>query len=470
MAVFAHQTRVTPGREAVFAWHEAPGAFDRLMPPGTATITGGPTDGLRVGSRIGLRVTSPWLAGMVPKVRLLGRGQRVPLGMNWTLQHTEYRAGRAFTDEQLHGPFRTWRHEHTFVDAPDGGTIVRDLLHYDAPWPVADVGPERLLAGLFAFRADRLRDDLALHERIGGDPKHFLISGASGTVGTALVALLRSGGHRVTTLVRGEASGAAEVAWAPGREALSPGVLADVDVVINLAGEPIGGRFTASRKQEILDSRVQTTRTLVDALIKASPDGPRTLVNASAVGWYGPRRRGVALSEDEPAGSGFLAEVCSRWEAEADRASDVGVRVVKMRTGVVQGASAGPLALQLPLFLAGVGGRLGRPESMLSWIGLDDLTRAYAWVALREDVVGAVNAVAPHPVSNEAYADILGRVLGRPSRVPTPAFGPRLLLGAEGAAELVETDQDVSAAKLVASGFQFAHPRLDRALHHALLV
>ncbi|WP_228488806.1 TIGR01777 family oxidoreductase [Raineyella fluvialis] len=474
MTIFEHTATYPHPREEVFAWHERPGAFVRLSPPGTIVTVDGPSDGIRVGSRRALRISSPVVAALWPGKTMPAPIRTAP-GLRWLVEHTAYEPGALFVDEQVSGPLRSWRHEHIFEDTPEGGTRVTDRVTYELPAALGPLGEHRVrqyLEGLFRFREDQLRGDLALQARLpeSATPRVVVVSGASGTIGTQLCALLANGGHTVRRLVRRPARAADEISWAPDLGDLDPAQLAGVEAVVNLAGRSIGGRFSEQAKHEILWSRLDATTTLAKAMVAArrAGEGPSTLVQASAIGVYGARRPGELLEEDSATGQDFLADVVRRWEAASERAEDAGIRRVMLRTGIVLTASAGALGLQLPLFLAGAGGRLTRPQAVLSWIGLDDMARIYAQAVLDPTWSGVFNAVAPAPVTAGAFATQLGHVLHRPSLVPTPAFGPRLLLGKEGAEELVHTDQRVSAARLEAAGFRFEQPDLTAALRHAL--
>ncbi|WOP20008.1 TIGR01777 family oxidoreductase [Raineyella sp. LH-20] len=473
MTVFEHTATYPHPRDEVFAWHERPGAFVRLSPPGAIVTVDGPSDGLHVGSRRALRISSPLLTALWPG-RTMPSAVRTGPGLRWLVEHVAYESGRLFVDEQVRGPLRHWRHEHLFEDAEGGGTRITDRVTYELPPALAgSVGERwmhRYLEGLFRFREDQLRADLALHQRLARTPRTIAIAGASGTIGTQLTALLATGGHTVLRLVRRPAQGTDEISWAPELGDLDPARLAGVDTVVNLSGRPIVTRYTPTTKHEILWSRLDATQTLTRAIVAArrAGDGPAALVQANAVGYYGGRRPGEVLTEDSPAGTDFLADVARQWEEASHRVAEDGARLVVLRTGTVLGPAAGMLAMELPLFLVGAGGRLTSPQAMVSWIGLDDITRAYAHVILEGSCRGPYNAVAPGVVTAGAFASRLGEVLHRPSLIPTPGFGPALLLGREAAAILVHTDLNVSSARLRTTGFRFSHPELVPALRHAL--
>lgn len=321
----------------------------------------------------------------------------------------------------------------------------------------------------FAFRARQLGDDLDFHAGHAGPRLRIAISGASGLIGAQLCALLSTGGHDVLRLVRRLAVTEDEITWDPCNGKIDREALRATDVVIHLAGEPIGGRFTASNKSAILESRVHSTTLLAETLAElVGGGGPSTFVCASAIGFYGADRGQELLDETSDGGGGFLAEVCRSWEAATTVASQAGIRVVNVRTGVVQTPSGGALAKVLPLFRCGVGGRLGSGTQWLSWISIDDIVGLFAHAALTPTVSGPLDGVAPLPVTAAEYAKVLGRVLHRPSFLPVPSFGPKLLLGGEGAEELALASQRVDATKAVASGYEFRHPTLEVALRHVL--
>lgn len=457
MPTFEMRSHYPHPRQEVFAWHTRPGALTRLTPPGWARVVAGPTDGLNVGSTLRLSVSPSVLAAALP-------GPLRP-AVDWRARHTTFEPGELFVDEQVSGPMSYWRHEHHFSDGPGGSTIVTDTVHWRHRLAPARPLVLAQLRALFAFRARQLGADLRLSQ-VSQAPRTFLVAGASGLVGTQLCAALSALGHRVVRLVRRPATGPDERSWDPARGQLDPEALDGVDVVVNLAGHSIGSRLSTRSKALIRSSRVGATRLLAQALAKAG--GQKVLVQASAVGLYGPRRPGELLEEGSPRGQGFLAEVVKDWEQAATPAAEAGVRTVLVRSGTALSLGGGALPRQLPLFLAGAGGRLGPAEAALSWITVDDLARAFAHAALTP-LEGPVNAVSPHPVTHAGFASQLGGALRRPALLPTPSLGPKLVLGAEGYDQLIDTDQRVSAEKLLSSGFTFATPRLDQALRHVLV-
>jgi hypothetical protein len=235
--------------------------------------------------------------------------------------------------------------------------------------------------------------------------------------------------------------------------------LREADVIIHLAGEPVAQRWTAEAKRRILESRVVGTRSLVEALA-ALPRRPEALICASAIGYYGSRGDEI-LTESSAPGSGFLPEVCVAWEREAQAAEAFGIRVVRVRTGLVLGAGGGALPRMLPPFRMGVGGRLGSGRQWMSWIHLEDLT-ALLLFAVENRFQGPLNAVAPHPVTNADFTRELARALRRPALFPVPEFALRLLFGEM--ADVLLDSQRVAPAAAEAAGFRFRFPQLPPAL------
>ncbi|MDP9075688.1 MAG: TIGR01777 family oxidoreductase [Actinomycetota bacterium] len=293
-----------------------------------------------------------------------------------------------------------------------------------------------------------------------------LVSGSTGLIGSALLPALRAHDHEVVSLVR-RRPGSGEVGWDPADGVLDPADLAGIDSVVHLAGEGIGNkRWSAAQKQKILDSRLSSTDLLARRLAEVAP-GPSVLISGSAIGFYGDRGDEL-LDEDSEAGTGFLADVCSRWEAATAPAEAAGIRVAHIRTGVVLSPAGGALKKFLPLFKLFVGGKLGSGRQYQSWITLDDEVAAIVHTLETDSLAGPVNLTAPHPVTNAEFTRALGAALGRPTILPVPGFGLSLLLGKEFAAEMVLGGQRVLPKKLEASGFAFSYPEIEPALRAAV--
>jgi uncharacterized protein (TIGR01777 family) len=288
-----------------------------------------------------------------------------------------------------------------------------------------------------------------------------LVSGSSGLIGTELLSRLRVAGHEVISLVRRQA-GAGEVRWDPAAGQLPDGAVDGVDAVVNLAGAGINDhRWSDDYKRTLVSSRLAGTE-LLAAAIDATASPPAVFVSGSAVGYYGDRG-GEVLDEQSPAGSGFLADLCVRWERAADAARSASTKVTTIRTGIVLTPKGGALRKELPLFKFGLGGKFGDGEQWQSWITLDDEVEAIVHL-LERPVDGAFNLTAPNPVTNAAMTKALGQALHRPTFLPIPRFGPKLLLGGELAEALLYTSQRVVPAALQSSGYEFRHPELAGAL------
>ncbi|GAB1815755.1 TIGR01777 family oxidoreductase [Mycobacterium sp. MUNTM1] len=432
----------------VYEWHARPGAFARLSPPWQPMRLVAEAASLRDG-----RAT---LA--------------LPGGLRWVAVHQPdgYDPPRRFVDAIGGDGLATlpariamrWRHTHEFEDV--GGNRTRVIDRVETPVPGA------LLRPMFDYRHRQLADDLAAHRLAaenGLRPSTIAVTGSSGLVGSALTAFLRTGGHRVIRLVRHAPRGDDERRW--NTDDPDPRLFDGVDAVIHLAGASIAGRFTDEHRQAIRESRIGPTRRLAELLGRTGPR-PAVLISASAIGYYGYDRGDDTLTEDSDRGDGFLADVVADWEQATAPARQDGVRVVQVRTGIVQSPAGGTLKLMRPLFSAGLGGRLGDGRQWLSWIGIDDLVDVYHRALWDATLSGPVNAVAPQPVRNSEYTATLARVLHRPAVLPVPSLGPRLLLGDQGARELACASQRVAPAALAAAGHRFRRPGLDGALRHLL--
>jgi uncharacterized protein len=291
------------------------------------------------------------------------------------------------------------------------------------------------------------------------------ITGSHGLIGTALIARLRTAGHDAVPVVRSEPA-TGDIVWDPRAGRLDPRSLVGVDAVVNLAGAGIGDqRWSDEYKRQVLESRTRATTLLADT-IAGLDGGPQVLLSGSAIGYYGDRGDEV-LDETSPAGRGFLSHVAEAWEACTSPAEAAGIRVVHLRTGIVLAGTGGALPRMLPLFKVGLGGRFGSGRQWMSWIALADEVGAIVHL-LSSSVTGAVNLTAPHPVRNAELADTIGTVLHRPTVLPVPAFGPKLLLGGERAGSLLFEGQRVLPRALEADGFEWSCPTLGPALRVAL--
>jgi uncharacterized protein (TIGR01777 family) len=452
--LFTSSSRIDAPAEEVFAWHTRAGALERLLPP---------WGGMRILEQHG---------GLEPGGRVLLRVRRGPFRFRWEAIHDECQDGRLFVDRQAKGPFAHWVHTHRFLPEGDESCMLEDRVSYRLPLGglgqlVAGRAVRRSLKRLFRFRHDRIRNDMArLAPFRGRGPQRFVITGSSGLVGRNLVAFLTAGGHQVVRLVRREPDRArGEAYWNPAKGEIAADALEGAYAVVHLAGESIAAkRWTAAVKVRILRSRVEGTRLLSETLARLTRP-PRVLISASAIGYYG-AHGDEPLTEEHPPGSGFLADVCKRWEAATEPSQRAGIRVATLRTGLVLSAAGGALPRMLPAFRCGLGGVFGSGRQHMSWISLDDLVGAIHHLAFTE-VAGPVNAVSPEPVTNAAFTRNLGAVLRRPTLMRLPAPMVRLALGEMGEALLL-VGARVQPQRLERSGFRFLYPRVEPALRSEL--
>ena len=461
--VFIRRAHIPAPAAEVFAWHTRPGAFERLTPPWESVEIIERSGGIENGGRVVLR---------------MGLG---PFSRQWIAEHCDYEAGVQFRDVQISGPFAHWEHTHRVEADGRAGCILEDRIAYALPGGrlgglLSGVWTRRKLARLFTYRHEVTRQDVLAHSRNrqhnqlneGGRPMKVLVSGASGLIGSALVPFLTTGGHSVSRLVRkGRANlEDGEVAWSPAAGTIDRAGLEGFDAVVHLAGENIAsGRWTPERKRRIRDSRVKGTRLLCEALAQCAQP-PKVFVGASAIGYYGDRGN-ETLTEKSEAGAGFLAEVCRDWEAATAGLTDTGIRTALLRVGIVLSPAGGALKKMLLPFQLGLGGVIGAGTQYMSGIALDDVVGAIQHVITNDEVSGPINAVCPEAVTNREYTRTLGRVLGRPTFFPVPAFAARLALG-EMADALLLASTRVEPRVLTQTGYEFRYPTLESALRHVL--
>ncbi len=460
---FTRRSAMPASADAVYDWHARPDAFARLTPPWETAEVVGTEDAFGTpGYRVRVRT------------KLLG-----PVGTTMLVEHPAFTPGREFRDVQLTGPFAHWQHTHRFLPDGDKCSALEDHIEYRLP--LGPVGTlfgsgtvRRRLEAMFAYRHALTASDLRRHASFRDRPRlRIAVTGSRGLLGSELVPFLTCGGHTVVRLVRGEAKrppfddGTESVAWDP-TAPLDSAALAGCDAIIHLAGDNIAdGRWTEAKRRSIRDSRVVPTRHLAEAVTKLPADRrPRAFLSGSALGWYGDRGDEV-LTEDSPAGSGFLADVCRDWEAAAAPAADAGVRVAFLRTGIVLTPRGGALAKQLPAFRAGGGAMLSDGKAWFPWVTPGDWVGAVHHVLMTESIAGPVNMTAPNPVTNRDFTHTLARVLSRPALLRVPRVALRVLFGAM-ADEALLTSLRAVPRKLEANGFVFDHPDPEAALRFVL--
>ncbi len=292
-----------------------------------------------------------------------------------------------------------------------------------------------------------------------------VIAGASGLVGSVLVKKLNAEGVEVARLVR-KTAGSGEIEWQPDRGTIDASALEGCDAIINLAGDGIAnGRWTEEKKRRILDSRVNGTRLLSETMANLSRK-PATFINASAIGFYGSRGDEL-VDEDSRPGEGFLAKVCREWEAATAPAERAGIRVIKLRLGVILTKQGGIMGSMLMPFKLGLGGKVGAGNQVMSWVAMDDVVSAISFILSHQTLRGPINVVAPRPVTNAEFTKTLGRVLSRPTFMAMPTFAARLAFG-EMADEMMLSSTRVAGKVLNDAGFRFQYPELEGAVREML--
>lgn len=444
-------TEIAHPPQRVWDWHARPGAFLRLAPPWEELTLIEGDQGLDVGARTIFSV------------------KKGPISVRWEAEHTACDPGTSFVDEQRRGPFASWRHEHRFEPTRSDTCILRDEVVWSPPGgllgrvaiPSLRAANERM----FTFRHRRTERDLDRHAPYLDRPRlRVAITGVTGLVGSALAAFLTTGGHQVVRVVRRDPR-PGDCLWDPAKAQIDHEALAGVDAIVHLAGASVAERWTPTHKQAIRESRVQGTRLIVDAIRRLSPR-PKVLVSASAIGFYGDRGDEELTEESEP-GEGFLAEVGKAWEAASAPVTELGVRRVVPRIGIVTTAAGGVLGRLLPIFRSGAGGPVGSGTQWISWIDLDDLVGLIHCALFEESWSGPFNAVGPQPIQQRDQARILGEVLRRPAFAAAPAFAIKAALGEMGETLLLG-GQRVIPSRLQAMGFRFDEVDFGDAVAHNL--
>lgn len=455
MLTVTHSSVIAAPRAEVFAWYLRPGAFERLLPPWETVRIVKRSGGVQDGGLISLQL------------------RKGPLWLSWDARHFGFEDGRTIADEQVRGPFRSWRHTRTFADALGGAACeLTERVEVELPLGLAVAGGSigRSIERMLRFRHRRMELDLARHQtHAQRPPLRVVIGGASGLVGSQFSAFLATGGHTVVRLVRSRSRpGEIEtptIPWDPARGALDAASLAAYDAVVHFGGVTIAKRFTAAHKDAVRRSRIESTRLLSETIARLTHK-PRVFIVASAIGYYGDR--GDAwVDESSGRGLGFRPDVCEEWERAADAARAAGVRVVHARLGVVLSASGGALRAMLPAFRGGVGGVIGSGHQFMSWIALEDAIGALHHLLFTEEIDGPVNVTAPEPVTNREFTKALGRVLHRPTVLPLPATAVKLVLGEMGKALLLDGCR-ARPRVLENSRYRFAFGGLEDALRWEL--
>lgn len=448
---FTRSMQMPVSAKVLADWHGKPGAFGRVQPP--------------------------WeKASIVKKAAAIANDLEEHIRINigpfkkmWIARYHDVIDGEQFCDLQVSGPFAYWDHKHIFKAIDEGKSELVDEVSYKEP-----LGPPgRFLAGkmiynkldrMFRYRHAITSQDLERYHKRKIPSKKILVAGGTGFIGSALVPLLQTLGHEVKVLTR-KPTCASHVAWDPALTKIDLNSLEWADVVINLAGYNIATPWTKKAKKKITDSRLQSSQTLVDAMLSLK-EAPKVFISASGSSIY-PLYDGREYDESGPAGEGFLPDLARRWEAVSEPLVKVGIRTLKLRIGLVLSPAGGALQKMLPAFSLGLGGPFGTGSQHMSWITLDDLLDVIVSGIENEALEGAVNAVSPQPITNKEFCQTLAKVLKRPCFLKVPEFLLRRIPGGMGQ-ELFLASNRVIPAKLLALGHKYRYTDLEQALRYLM--
>ena len=452
----------------LFAWHIREGAFERLNPPWQQFKVIERKGNIKNGGTVEI------------KMKIVG-----PIHRTWLVKHSDYIEGKQFRDSQIKGLFSSWTHIHLFNSLELSSCMLEDHIEYSLP---AGVLSERIASPLinkklnqmFSYRHRLTRDDLRVHataNKIRGNdrPMTIGITSSGGFLGSSLILFLTTGGHRVIRFIRHrpttdhdklDLKNVKSIQWNPSSYTDLSSLNGRMDAVVNLAGENIFGKWTNEKRKRVFDSRVNTTRSLCK-LLSSLDKPPKVLVSASATGYYGDRGDEL-LTEESQSSIGFLSDVCRNWEESTKIAKESAIRVVNLRLGIVLSSSGGLLSKILPLFKLGLGGRIGKGNQYMSWIGLDDLLGLVLYAIADESITGPVNAVSPNPLTNADFTATLGKVMSRPTIFSIPESIIKLALGEELANAAILSSTRVIPKRLIKIGYQFRFPYLESVLRHTL--
>ncbi len=451
--IYKKSTNINVPVEMLFRWHTTNGAIARLTPPwAPLKMVWRQGEGIKKGVKVRFRI------------RIVG------IPMIWEAEHIGYKENEEFKDRQTKGPFSKWEHTHRFIRDGDQRAIMEDHVSFRLPFgflsrPLYGFA-KREFERMFNYRHTILKRDLEQHAG-KQKKKRILISGASGTIGCALVPFLRTCGHEVIRLVRKRTTLLEdEIFWDPYKGDLDLEKAGPIDAVINLNGVDISrGRWTDRQKKKILDSRVIPTQLLSEKMMQLDHK-PEVFISSSAIGYYG-EGKGEKLSEHSETGDCFISNVCKQWETASMTAQTAGIRTVQLRIGVVLTPSGGALARMLIPFKTGCGVKLSHGGQYMSWISMEDALSGILYILKENSINGPVNLTAPTPVTNIEFSNTLASVFLKKVRFTFPKFLIQLFWGQMGEETLL-TSARVLPEKLLKNGFSFQHRLLLSALKHLL--
>jgi uncharacterized protein len=401
----------------------------------------------------------------------------------WVAKHFGYIHNRQFQDKMIKGPFKKWVHTHSFIPQGPNQCIIEDKIDYMPRFgkigsKIIQKRMQNYLNQLFLYRSRILVNDTLLEKMTQEKGKSILITGSHGLIGSSLIPLLTSiGRHKITRLVRKvnnsniglnhptNKEDKKSIFWYPEYDKLDHHELEGFDIIIHLAGENIFGRWTDIKKQRIFDSRVGSTKLLSKSLTKLS-NPPSLLICASAIGYYGDRPNEY-LTEDSIQGKGFLSGVCQEWEKATREASEIGIRVVNTRFGVVLTPKGGILQKVLSPFKLGLGITIGNKDQYISWVSIEDVIKSIFYSITNTSIKGPVNVVSPKPVTNLEFSDTFKKIFNPKLSVSINQNIPKLIFG-EMSKEVLSTNTCVIPKKLVSTGYKFFNSELEDSLRFLL--
>ena len=406
-----------------------------------------------------------------------------PITFKWVAKHFGYIHNLQFQDKMIKGPFKKWIHTHSFIPQDQNQCIIEDKIDYMPRFgkigsKIIQKRIQNYLNQLFIYRERILVNDTILEKMTREKGKNILITGSHGLIGSSLIPLLTYiGGHKITRLVRKinnnntysspttNKEDKKSIFWYPEYDKLDHNELEGFDIIIHLAGENIFGRWTDIKKQRIFNSRVGSTKLLAKSLTKLS-NPPSLLICASAIGYYGDRPNEY-ITEDSIPGKGFLSEVCQQWEKATHDVTEIGIRVVNTRFGVVLTPKGGILQKLLSPFKLGLGITIGNKDQYISWVSIEDVIKSIFYSITNTSIKGPVNVVSPKPITNLEFSDTLKKIFNPKLSVSINQNIPKLIFG-EMSKEVLSTNTYVIPKRLISTGYKFFNSELEDSLRFLL--
>ena len=406
-----------------------------------------------------------------------------PITFKWVAKHFGYIHNLQFQDKMIKGPFKKWIHTHSFIPQGENQCIIEDKIEYMPRFgkigsKIIQKRIQNYLNQLFIYRERILVNDTILEKMTREKGKNILITGSQGLIGSSLIPLLTNiGGHKITRLVRKinnnnmysrsttNKEDKKSIFWYPEYDKLDHNELEGFDIIIHLAGENIFGRWTDIKKQRIFNSRVGSTKLLAKSLTKLS-NPPSLLICASAIGYYGDRPNEY-ITEDSIPGKGFLSEVCQKWEKATQDVTEIGIRVVNTRFGVVLTPKGGILQKLLSPFKLGLGITIGNKDQYISWVSIEDVIKSIFYSITNTSIKGPVNVVSPKPITNLEFSDTLKKIFNPKLSMSINQNIPKLIFG-EMSKEVLSTNTYVIPKRLISTGYKFFDSELEDSLRFLL--